>query len=763
MANKINLITGETYTLGELFSGTRRIIIPDLQRDYCWGNKPDGQNSKSLAEGFVETLLEQFDSHPYGRLSLGLLYGYESPTDNVQLCDGQQRITTLFLLLGMLNRWIDDDRYRHYLMSDFEFYEDDHEPYLLYSIRESSLYFMSDLVYRFFIHETGEQLQSVSSIYDFSTGESCSWFYGEYATDPSITSMLRCLESIEKMKTQILPDGIPNRIEALMEFLVDRLTFIYYDMATRANGEETFVVINTTGEPLSMTENLKPLVINADINRLPGEQLHNINGKALSTAKAWEEMENYFWKTRRCRDFDTADNGFKEFLRWVTLLETYDSANQELFQQISQKEHDYSFPYKEIPITKIIKVFNAFVRLRNGYPGFFDLASTPGQGDKLEQKELFVLLPLLAYLSKHTTEDSRQIKRFWNWLVNLTRISNVGKSVNELLSDVIHIGFNITDPIEILCINGISATILTEEERFKLEVISACPDEDSRNNLEEDIWNAQKMEVDIERQLLFDGEIKTMLLWATPNCTLDTTKFDRAKFKFYLSALKSLLTIGSQTVNNLTRRALLAWRYRGFPSGKSYGWGSTWKGIIAFDPVDFRRFIDSAMSLGLEHIIRLDSTCNPIARYPGLLAYSDKKNFESWAISGHNICKRYYAEPIPVALAAIMARMGADIERNSIQNCGDWHLSMTKTGALVFKPKTPGQKRVDEIIVTSVEGGKMLRYNVKAPGWEIDITLPLASADILLCRLNPSATHIRTSRGNERRDQKRCTRRGRRN
>ena len=35
--NKINFITGETYTLAELFSGNRRIIIPDLQRDYCWG------------------------------------------------------------------------------------------------------------------------------------------------------------------------------------------------------------------------------------------------------------------------------------------------------------------------------------------------------------------------------------------------------------------------------------------------------------------------------------------------------------------------------------------------------------------------------------------------------------------------------------------------------------------------------------------------------------------------------------------------------
>ena len=38
MKNKINFITGETYTLAELFSEDRRVVIPDLQRDYCWGD-----------------------------------------------------------------------------------------------------------------------------------------------------------------------------------------------------------------------------------------------------------------------------------------------------------------------------------------------------------------------------------------------------------------------------------------------------------------------------------------------------------------------------------------------------------------------------------------------------------------------------------------------------------------------------------------------------------------------------------------------------
>lgn len=139
MSNKINFITGETYTLAELFSENRFVIIPDLQRDYCWGN-PENE----LVSGFIGSLIKQFKEQEDEEFNLGLFYGYETPSNHIQLCDGQQRITTLFLLLGMLNHRI--GLFQHNLISDFEYRHDDREPYLSYAIRESSLYFVSDLV-----------------------------------------------------------------------------------------------------------------------------------------------------------------------------------------------------------------------------------------------------------------------------------------------------------------------------------------------------------------------------------------------------------------------------------------------------------------------------------------------------------------------------------------------------------------------------------------------------------------------------------------
>ncbi len=68
-----SLKTGETYKIQDLFSKDNKIIIPDLQRDYCWGTKnKDGEN---LVSAFISNLLKNKDKD----LNLGLLYGYEAP------------------------------------------------------------------------------------------------------------------------------------------------------------------------------------------------------------------------------------------------------------------------------------------------------------------------------------------------------------------------------------------------------------------------------------------------------------------------------------------------------------------------------------------------------------------------------------------------------------------------------------------------------------------------------------------------------------
>lgn len=287
-----NLRNGEEFSLSELFSHDNKIVIPDLQRDYCWGNNAyikQEKVQKELVSSFVgDYLLTSFkeQSSPTSDLLLGLVYGYEEPLNCFNICDGQQRITTLFLLLGMVNRFSDGE-FNGFIISSVEM-QDDYEPHLLYSIRESTLYFLSDLSLNFFINNF---LSGVSLI------KESNWYFDEYERDATVQSMLAALGIIEK----ILVNEKDIDYKSFGKFLLNNLKMIYYDMENRARGEETYIVINTTGEPLSSTENIKPILLgNISDNKLYNEQ--------------WEEREDWFWQNRGS-DL-CADDGMKQFFIW---------------------------------------------------------------------------------------------------------------------------------------------------------------------------------------------------------------------------------------------------------------------------------------------------------------------------------------------------------------------------------------------------------------------------------------------------------------
>jgi hypothetical protein len=300
----IKLESGQEYTLKELFNGQNRIIIPDLQRDYCWGDKAwnkDAEKYTELVSGFLDSLISFFNEKPNDKLTLGLIYGYENPHFNIQLCDGQQRITTLFLLLGMINRKA-DNVFQNLLISDEEI-EDDKEPNLQYAIRESTLYFLSDLVCEFF-------LKKDVKIEEIKKTE---WYFKEYDLDASIQSMLTAIQTIENKLNDV------SNYNVFGNFIVNNLQMLYYDMGHRTRGEETFVIINTTGEPLTVTENLKPILL----GKLDNKEIkfsNEIDDPDRETelqyySRQWEDREEWFWQNKRLEE-QTSDNALKDFFIW---------------------------------------------------------------------------------------------------------------------------------------------------------------------------------------------------------------------------------------------------------------------------------------------------------------------------------------------------------------------------------------------------------------------------------------------------------------
>ena len=290
MNRVVSFISGNEYSLSDLFGGDTKVIIPDLQRDYCWGDKAvvdvKTKKTRELVTDFVKNIIDLFENESNTILTMGLVYGYEQPHNHIQICDGQQRLTTLFLLMGVINTkaggYFDD-----YIISREE-RNDDFEPHLQYAIRESTLYFLSDLARNVFIsHNT--------SIQDI---KSSNWYFNEYDFDASIQSMISALQRID----DAFKDNEHIDFVDFGKFVLNNLKVLYYDMENRSRGEETYVVINTTGEPLSSTENIKPILLGRS-------SLSDLEIETYSDQ--WEDREEWFWLNRG-KD-NTADNGLNEF------------------------------------------------------------------------------------------------------------------------------------------------------------------------------------------------------------------------------------------------------------------------------------------------------------------------------------------------------------------------------------------------------------------------------------------------------------------
>jgi hypothetical protein len=289
----MELISNEYYSLSELLkTDNRKIIIPDFQRDYCWGDKTHGEKNIDIVSGFLDTLFEEYESKSENVL-LGKIDVYESPKNHIYLTDGQQRLTTLYLIIGMLHKAIQNGEIKTKLkacmISDFEENDDDKEPYLQYAVRESTVFFLRDLVNEYFIKENSIKVSEIKSQ---------PWYFSEYNLDPSIISMLNAIEIIDRK----LNTNRDINVSGLSEFVINSIKIQYYDVKDKHHGEERFVIINTTGKSLTVSENIKPILIG------------NVENKEF--AQKWESRESWFWEKRDKLKENISDFGVNQFLIW---------------------------------------------------------------------------------------------------------------------------------------------------------------------------------------------------------------------------------------------------------------------------------------------------------------------------------------------------------------------------------------------------------------------------------------------------------------
>jgi uncharacterized protein with ParB-like and HNH nuclease domain len=515
-----------------------QIIIPEIQRDYVWQEENVTKLLQSIFENAerqtanssgtseeelnkmvpeireaVMRVLEQKKNY----CNVGFLYAYFDPdlAGRFMLIDGQQRMTTLFLIMLCLSvKENKQDQFRRSYFKD-GFLKFD------YKVREASHDFMLNFVEHIL---SGNDIAAVIDQY---------WYFSEYRNDVTIQSVFN--------NYKVINDFISANNLSL-QYVEDFIEFWYFDTNKSKQGEELYIYMNSRGESVSASENIKATLLKG----LSEQEKHDWGSK-------WEKWQNLFWKQRK--ENINADKGLEEFLRWIKIIELtkIDSKKSidkkaEIIREVREKN---KISVDGLSLTIIESYFTALSVVLN-YKDDVKLNSEWLTGS-FAAIDYLKFLPTLMYAEKYPNCSKEDIQRFSRFFFNISRFTGLSKNPFESLASTIGLTklfldanySDIADLIELKEKNSFES-ILTSEEISKLTIYKQSQ-ADLRKQIETAFWSAEDFK-------FCDG--KVWFIWHCIDYDPSQQSFDTQKlsdFNYCFSNFKLLF----DSPTNLLRRALL--------------------------------------------------------------------------------------------------------------------------------------------------------------------------------------------------------------
>ena len=316
---------GERLSFFKLFSERKYSVqIPIIQRDYAQGRI----NSQEVRENFLDALYDYLEENIPNR-DLDFVYGSlndENGKQNFVPLDGQQRLTTLFLLHWYLYQICDDSSLKEKYLNAIVV---DGRSMFTYETRSSSSEFCDALMNSSIDFsklmdadvEDGKSLENELS----KTIKNFNWFYLSWQFDPTIQSMLNMLDSIHyKFK------DCKSFFGRLLDEEHPIITFLFLNLKDFLLTDDLYIKMNSRGKPLSDFENFKALFEQSLDNVIVGDRKFYNFGKEVSLREYFEynidtKWADLFWNYRDLQsrenkskvNDDNFDDEFVNFIRAI--------------------------------------------------------------------------------------------------------------------------------------------------------------------------------------------------------------------------------------------------------------------------------------------------------------------------------------------------------------------------------------------------------------------------------------------------------------
>jgi len=288
-----------------------RIQIPMIQRDFAQGRPAESTVRELFLMALDDALRKPVDD-PTLPLNLDFIYGSVEGQDEIRFLplDGQQRLTTLFLLHWYL-AWRDKK------WADFEdmFLAGKHAKFT-YDVRPSSNEFFDQLVCYRPAHLPEGIPQKKQLITALITDQP--WYFRSWRLDPTIQSVLHVLDALhDKFATS----------SGLFARLIDEnhpvITFQLLDLKDFGLSDDLYIKMNARGKPLTPFETFKARYEETLKDQHNGETF-KLENRDVSVSvyvahrmdTAWADL---FWKLRDPSNHQY-DEAFMNLARAIALV-----------------------------------------------------------------------------------------------------------------------------------------------------------------------------------------------------------------------------------------------------------------------------------------------------------------------------------------------------------------------------------------------------------------------------------------------------------
>lgn len=331
---------GEQLTFIQLFTRYNyRIEIPIIQRDYAQGRK----TTEEIRNTFLNSLKEKLESNE--NIDLDFVYGSINSENKFIPLDGQQRLTTLFLLHWYL-------AYTSNKIEDFRnIIQENDKSKFTYETRISSREFCDALLNNDFDVESWKQRTLSDIIKD------ASWFYYSWEQDPTIKGMLIMLDAIQ------VKFGDIQLYETLKIEENPIVTFQFLNLKEYNLTDDLYIKMNARGKPLTEFENFKAKFENFieenHSKELSDEFANKIDG-------IWCDL---FWDYSVIKNDDSivgikslVDKPLLNFIKYIAEMLHYENTNDGLVYNFIEMERIFKL---EANLKFLFNAFDLFVNNKN--------------------------------------------------------------------------------------------------------------------------------------------------------------------------------------------------------------------------------------------------------------------------------------------------------------------------------------------------------------------------------------------------------------